>query len=196
MYTKHHTEGIVLRSFDSGESDRGYYIFTRNLGLVFARAQSVRELKSKMRFSLQELSHGNFSLVRARGTWKITNSSSVSNIYYLLANNPKKLAMFSRVFVIVRRLVRGEEKNENLYNIFSNTFLFLKRHSLSDDDIKNLETLIVLRTLNELGYLGGTKQFDYLLSSPYISDVSLGEVKRLRPRAVLEINRAFEEIQM
>ena len=44
-----HTEGIVLSSKDTKESDRYLAVFTKELGLVKATAQGIRKLESKLR---------------------------------------------------------------------------------------------------------------------------------------------------
>ena len=65
MYQKYNTEALVLGSRETGESDRVYALFTKDFGLVRARASSVRSEKSLMRYALQNYSRANVSLVRA-----------------------------------------------------------------------------------------------------------------------------------
>ena len=42
MYRIYTTEGIVLKGFATGEASKILVVFTRDLGLLYARAQSVR----------------------------------------------------------------------------------------------------------------------------------------------------------
>ena len=69
MYQKYNTEALVLGSRETGESDRVYALFTKDFGLVRARASSVRSEKSLMRYALQNYSRANVSLVRGGG-WR------------------------------------------------------------------------------------------------------------------------------
>jgi len=54
MHHIHHTEGIILESRNFGEGGKYYSIFTRDLGMVYASAQGVRKMSSKLRFILQD----------------------------------------------------------------------------------------------------------------------------------------------
>ncbi|HFC76631.1 MAG TPA: hypothetical protein ENJ27_00135 [Candidatus Moranbacteria bacterium] len=83
MHNIYNTEGIVLSSFGVGEANKFFHIFTRELGLIQATAQSVRELKSKNRYGLQDFSVSDFSLVRGRDIWRITNVLSQENLFFL-----------------------------------------------------------------------------------------------------------------
>ena len=195
-YTKYHTEGIVLKSFDVGEASRGYHIFTRDLGLVYAKAQSVRELKSKLRCNLQELSHAELSLVRAKNAWRVTHAEAKMHLFSELAKNKAKAKLARRVLKLLRRLLPPEERQEELYTMIVSGLSFIRAHSLSPAELINTEVLLVLRVLNRLGYLGGTDSLGYILASPYMNDMHVSEAGRVRSRAVYEINRALRSIDL
>ena len=196
MYTKHHTEGLVLKSFDIGEADRGYHIFTRDLGLVYAKAKSVRELRSKLRFGLQELTHADMSFVRAKDTWRITHAQAKTHLFVALTPEREKVALVRRTMKLLRRLLQGEEKDTELYDVVVKALTFLTQQDLSKENLANFEVLLVLRLLNTMGYLGEDRRFGYLLAAPYINDMHVSEAGRIRPRAVYEINRALRTIDL
>ncbi|MCI0619637.1 DNA repair protein RecO [Candidatus Wolfebacteria bacterium] len=196
MYTKYHTEGLVLKSFNLGEADRAYHIFTRDLGLVYAKAQSVRELKSKLRPNLQELSHGAFSLVRARDVWRVTHADAEAHFFSELSGDSVRMDMVRRVLKLLRRLLPQEEPYAVLYQSVVHGLLFLVRYPLRGAELENFEVLLVLRILNQLGYLGGSGAFGYVLAAPHINDMHVAEVGRVRHRAVYEINRALRSVDL
>src|SRR5665213_2708544 len=74
MYQKYHTEALVLGSRESGEADKVFALFTRDFGLVRARASSVRSESSKMRYALQKYSRASISLVRGKRGWRILDT--------------------------------------------------------------------------------------------------------------------------
>jgi len=113
MYTIYHTEGIVLGGAPVGEASKILYIFTRDFGLVSAHTRSLRELKSKLRYGLQDFSYTHIDLIRGKGGWRVTSAIPIDN----LSLAPIRIDYFeliSRVFSLVRRLVKGEECNERL----------------------------------------------------------------------------------
>src|SRR5216684_1387129 len=56
MYQKYQTESLVLGSRESGEADKVYVLYTKDFGLMRARATAVRSEKSRMRYALQNYS--------------------------------------------------------------------------------------------------------------------------------------------
>ena len=77
MYQKYNTEALILGSWESGESDRVFALFTRDFGLVRARATAVRAERSKMRYALQSYAHANVSLVRGKRGWRLAGATAL-----------------------------------------------------------------------------------------------------------------------
>ena len=111
MYQKYQTEALVLESRESGESDRAYALFTRDFGLVRARARAVRSEKSKMRYALQNLSRSHVSLVRGKRGWRLAGATAIKNAH----GDPRGVSAFARIAELTARLVQGEDTNEYLF---------------------------------------------------------------------------------
>ena len=109
------TEGFVLGSVNIGEANQYLSLFTKDLGLVKATARSVREERSKLRYSLQHFSYSSFSLVRGRNVWRITGAQEKYNIFHDCKGDKEKQQMLARLFSLLQRLLAGEEKNEHLF---------------------------------------------------------------------------------
>lgn len=195
MYTKHHTKGLILKSFDRGEADRAYALFTEKFGLVYAHAQGVRKEKSKLRGALQLLSYSDIVLVRARDRWRITDARVILNTWQALATTEKR-EVAARMCDLVRRLLGAEEAQPELFHTLAEGILFLSRTRLLQNEIESLEVLLALRILRHLGYLGESKALDHLLASPFINDILIFEAGRLRTRALSEINRSMKELPL
>src|SRR5947207_241148 len=103
------TDGFILASFDRGEANRYFHIFTRDLGMIQATAQGVRLIESKLRYSLQDYSLSHLSLVRGKDVWRITSASKLFNLHEEFGR--EQFTVFARVFSLLRRLIAGEAKN-------------------------------------------------------------------------------------
>jgi len=90
MYRTYTTEAVVLGSRDAGEANKYYFLLTRELGLIHAFAQGVRELKSKLRYSLAELSYVKVSLVRGKEKWRLTSVVPLPELDGLKNSGEKK----------------------------------------------------------------------------------------------------------
>jgi DNA repair protein RecO len=109
----HMLEGFVLDSRDHGESGRILSILTSSLGIVRVVATGVRELKSKMRGSLDTLQVVTFEYVEGREVNRLTGiheGVKFENIFSIA-----KRRVLSNIVNFVLRTVLGETSNEKLY---------------------------------------------------------------------------------
>lgn len=188
----YHTEGIILNSFDTGESNRFFYILTKDLGLLGVIAQGVRELKSKLRYSLNTLSHTHIDLVRGKEVWRATNTQNLRSFSSLL-NDKEKIALYARLSFLLRRLMPGESAHERLFEEFLSGLDFLERETLNTEELRSFETLAVLRILKELGYWGEAKKFEEFLGETQWSREELLRFSQVRIEANTYINHALRE---
>src|SRR5664279_2208052 len=114
MHHIYHTEGIILGSRNYGEAGKCYYIFTRDLGMIYASASGVRKMSSKLRFVLQDFSYIKVDLVQGRDFWRVT-SASKTNMLEQISKNKETFGVFSNIANLLKRLLAGVEPNESLF---------------------------------------------------------------------------------
>ena len=146
----YHTDCFVLSSDPRLRSSKIIRIFTKDFGLVAARAQAVREVKSKLRFHLQDLSRSDISLVRGKTGWQIVGARLKQNIYGELRREPEKLRVAVRVFSLLQRLLQGEEGNRSLFDVLTNGIGYLTSSKLSPTEVSTFEAVLVLRLFHNL----------------------------------------------
>ena len=198
MHHIYETDAFVLKNLPQGEADAFVTLFTKDLGLIRATAQGIRYEKSKLRFSMQNFSHAHVSLVRGKGVWRLTNASSIENIYSNL--NKESIEIVARVFKLLERLLVGESSDEKLFEIIFSGINFLKEKTqdknFDNEKALDIEAVIVLRILNRLGYVGGNENINFFI----INDSWEGEVfekmKKERREALLAINSGLRESQL
>lgn len=198
MYRIYHTEGMVLESRASGEASKVFSLFTKELGILHARAQSVRETRSKLRYSLQDFSLASFDLVRGKNGWRVTSAIEEEN---LAAFSPEKrkdaLGVLKRVTTLLLRLLRGEEKDALLFEVVASSFRALKNEEMSARAIKDLEALVVMRMLHRLGYWGEDAVLSPFLVLPVLAESAiLASFVPVRARAIRRINQSLRETQL
>jgi recombinational DNA repair protein (RecF pathway) len=197
MYSVTTTSGFVIESRPSGEAGKILSIFTRDLGLVRASAQGIRLEKSKLRYHAQEYSLGEFSFVRGKEVWRLTNASRAESFVHL--RQPSK-ELVARIALLLRRLLHGEEPHPELFEQAESFLFFLQEADmLSSEHMKTLESLIVYRILLALGYVGIDKKIDPRIpahgggSHPEMSVFFLDEIAGQRPSMNAHINKALKE---
>ena len=152
----HTTHGLIVASRQYHEAGKVLSIFTRELGLVFAIAEGIRLEKSKLRAFIQDYSFGIFSLVRGKELWRLTSAQELPAVQeHSVASEGEVSRMndfFARVSLLLKRFVPTQEPHPELF-IESQNFIEMNA-SMTDDQMKSLESLLVFRMMRALGYIG------------------------------------------
>jgi DNA repair protein RecO len=194
MHHIYTTKAIIIKSFPIGEANKYYFLLTEDLGFVKASAQSVRLDKSKLKGHLQDFCFVSISLVKGKDIWRITSVETIECGDFI--NDINKLIAIKNIFSLLMRLLHGEEKNEPLFYSVESFYNFLLKNKLSLENIKNLETITVLRILYHLGYF--KKSFDL---SDFVKDYELSvEILDFfddkKKMAISDINNALNETHL
>ncbi|PCI21279.1 DNA repair protein RecO [Candidatus Wolfebacteria bacterium] len=189
-----HTEGIVLSSKDTRESDRFLTVFTKELGVIRATAQGIRKLESKLRYSLQDLSYANIDFVRGREVWRVTTASKIQPLVSS-SHNTYATEVIANISRLLERLCQGEEKNELLYASVIESFLYLQDPLLTNDQAKNVELLTVLRIMYHLGYIGDIKNIEALTTLELTKNL-IERIYPARKSIAAHINKSLKETHL
>ncbi|MFA6520200.1 MAG: DNA repair protein RecO [Candidatus Paceibacterota bacterium] len=193
MHHIYHTEGIILGSRNYGEAGKYYSLFTRDLGMIYALAQGVRKMSSKLRFILQDFSYIKVDLVQGKDFWRVTSASKTSKLDKL-TKNKSTFEVVSNIANLLKRLLAGVEQNEILFTDLVNGLAILENTEKADD-LRNIEAIIVLRILNNLGYIGGNEVLQNLIKSPFEENL-IFEVSKSRTQILHQINKALKETHL
>ena len=192
MHHIYHTEGLILGSKNFGEAGKYYSIFTRDLGMVYASAQGVRKMSSKLRFILQDFAYVKIDLVQGRDFWRVTSASKM-NLLGQLTQNSQTFEVFYNIASLLKRLLAGIEPNETLFVDLVNGLAVLEKAKIGD--LRNIEAILVLRILNNLGYVGGDEKLQNLVKSPFEPDL-IFEASKSRREILNQINKALKETHL
>lgn len=146
-YETYTTEALVCGIFDRNTADRSFLLFTREAGMLYADARSVREERSRQRYALQSFSRVRVSLVKGKHSWKIGSIEPIKN-YYQEAVDKAARGSIVNVFRLLRRFVKGEEIDTNLFD-----YIIATLEELQKDQVHRSFVEVVAMT-NVLGYLG------------------------------------------
>ncbi len=193
MHHIHHTEGIILGSRNFGEAGKHYSIFTRELGMVLASAQGVRKMSSKLRFILQDFSYLKIDLVQGKDFWRVTNVSK-SNMFEQVIKDPRTFKVLANISHLLKRLLAGIEPNVILFDDLLNGLSILEK-SATKEELSNIEAIMVLRILNNLGYIGEEESIKTFIKSPFEKNLVF-EISKNRTKILSQINQALKETHL
>lgn len=194
MHHIYHTRGLILSSRNIGESNKMFSIYTREMGLVRAVAQGIRLNKSKLRFTLQDLSYINVDLVRGKEIWRITSAKHISS-FSVARGNYHSLVLIARVSKLIERLCPGEIENEDIFDDLIEALNILNNDNVSDNLRDALELHLVLRMMNNLGYIGDLGELTQYLSTSF-NNSNIESLLKERRFIINHINKALTESQL
>jgi DNA repair protein RecO len=193
MHHIYHTEGIILGSRNYGEAGKYYFLFTRDLGMIYASAQGVRKMSSKLRYVLQDFAHIKVDLVKGKDFWRVT-SASKTDCLEDICKNTGTLQVFSNISRLLKRLLAGEDPNEILFADVVNGLSVLEKAEKAED-LQHIEAILVLRILSNLGYIGGGEALENLIKSPFEENL-IFEASKSRTDMLTQINKALKETHL
>jgi DNA repair protein RecO (recombination protein O) len=184
------TPGLVIGKRGVGEANVLVSILTEDLGLVRASARSARLERSKMRYGLEPLARGRFSLVRGRHEWKLTGTHDI--LFDCLSPTISSArTQAGKIAKLLVRLMPGEEPAPLLYRTVVEGLQALARSSeksLAED----IECVLVLRMLSSLGYLPHTEALAPFVDADFFSLELSSEIAVSRSLLVRTINESLK----
>ncbi|MEK7090684.1 MAG: recombination protein O N-terminal domain-containing protein, partial [Patescibacteria group bacterium] len=126
----YHTEGIILAYYNSGEANKFLVAYTKDFGLLRIFAKSIRMAKSKLSRHAALFSHSRLSFVYGRDFLRLTDAELITSFS---PHNPSLMAA-GKISRLVVRLVNGEEKDDNLWQLLDSAFGFLREAGKIPDD--------------------------------------------------------------
>jgi len=150
VHTLYITDAIVCGSFNHNTADKNYLLFTRDMGMIFATARSVREERSKQRSALQDFSIIRVSLIKGKSGWRIGSTESLGNLF-LEAEGRLARGGVTYLVKMLRRYVQGEQAMSEVFDDLVEAMTVIAK----SDDVFNItmwQNVAMARLLHTLGY--------------------------------------------
>lgn len=179
-YKTYTTEAIVCGSRANNTSDKSFLLFTKDAGMVWASAKSVREERSKQRFALQDFGSIRVSLVRGKSGWRVGSAENQAN-YFSQAPDKLSRASVTRVVKLLRQFLHGEVAHGE---IFEDARAALSL-AAAGDFLENGENIFTLRLLYRLGYIASSPMI-----KEYLEAEDWWELPALPKTAIVSIEAA------
>ena len=190
MYSVYTTPGFIIGSRAYGEAEKIIFLFTRDFGLINVIARGIRLEKSKLRYSTQDYTFGTFSLIKGKEFWRLISVVEQEN------NSDKCLntEFVVHIALLLRRLLQGEQAEPELFSYIQKGILFSRLSpEITLEQLKTLESVIVFRILELLGYIGKDQYLEEKIKSNNFSCILMDELLDSRASINSHINKALKE---
>ncbi len=131
MFVHYRTPGIVLKKEDRGEADQFLTILTKDFGKIKVLAKSIRKIKSKLKSGVSLFSLSEIGFIQGK-RYKILTDAVSKNKFSNINDSLEKLRIATEIGEDVDSLVRGEEKEEEIWDLVLGVFEKLNNSFVSD----------------------------------------------------------------
>lgn len=185
-HTIYHTEAFVMRTRSSGEADKTFDLFTKDFGVIHAKATGIRKIESRLRFFVQDFKYIDVSLVKGKTYWRLVSARPIHEL-----NSKKSLATSSRVrsLQLLSRLAPEGEPHPALFDDLVAAYEFTSQEKLGGAIIESVEALLALKILHALGYWGEQAGHDFV-TSPFNGEV-MEKVAATKKNIIREVNKSL-----
>jgi recombinational DNA repair protein (RecF pathway) len=181
-----------MSSRNSGEADRIYWLFTKDLGIVVAKATGIRKIESRLHFFVQDFKYIEASLVKGKTFWRLISAQPVHEL-----NSKKSLSMSSRIrsLQLIQRLAPEGEPLEDLFGELVDAYTFTSTTHPKISDMQSIEALLTLKILHNLGYWGDKQSDLKFITSPF-SKEAISEISSVKSSIIKELNNSLRATQL
>jgi len=151
MFTHYRTEGFIFKKVDRGEADRIFNVYTKDFGKLELLAKAERKIKSKLRGGLELFYLSEVEFIQGK-THKTLTDSILIESFPNLKKDLKRLAIAYSVADALDNLVRGQEPDENLWQLLEETFNRLNTNNLKPVTYNLIYYYLLWNLLSILGY--------------------------------------------
>lgn len=148
-YKTYTTEALVCGTFARNTADGSFLLFTKEAGMLYASAKSVREERSRQRYALQDFSLIRVSLVKGKSGWRVGSIESNKNYYHLAPDKITRGGVVS-LFRLLRRFLKGEEPAPELFDYVIGSLEKIVTNAEKSQFLQLASSVVVLA---ELGYV-------------------------------------------
>jgi DNA repair protein RecO (recombination protein O) len=151
MTTKYKTRAFIFKKRNINESDKIFSVFSDDFGQLDIFAKAIRKINSKLRSGIDIFFLSEIEFIQGKSRKTLTDAVVIkkfNNIY----RDFKKNSMASDIAEILDNFIKGEEKDQNLFDLLNDTFYKLDNKDLKEEKYILLYYYFLWNAFSMLGY--------------------------------------------
>lgn len=151
MAVHYRTQGFVLKKNDLGEADQIFTIFTKDFGKLKILGKAIRKIKSKLRAGIGPFYLSEIEFIQGKNHKTLTDAAIITK-FENIKKDLDKLETIQRITETLDELVKGEEKDDKIWDLLSEAFEKLNNHKPQTTNYKLINYYFLWNLLSILGY--------------------------------------------
>jgi DNA repair protein RecO (recombination protein O) len=151
MALKYKTRAFIFKKNNINESDRIFSVFTYDFGRLDIFAKAIRKATSKLKSGIDIFFMSNIEFVQGKNKKTLTDSVVIEK-FDNVAHDLEKFKIANKIGEILDNFIKGEEKDEDIFNLINDTFTKLNNSKFKIQNSKLLYYYFLWNALSLLGY--------------------------------------------
>lgn len=151
MAVHYRTQGFILKKEDVREADQVFVIYTKDFGKLKIVGKAIRKIKSKLRAGADLYYLSEIEFIQGK-TYKTLTDAIVIEKFKNIRDNSEKLKIAYKIAEVADGLIRGQEKDEKIWDLLIEVFEKLNNYPLPTTNYSLVYYYFVWNLLSILGY--------------------------------------------
>ena len=151
MTTCYKSKAIIFRKNDINESDRIFSVFTEEFWRLEIFAKAIRKIHSKLRPGIDVPLLSEIEFVQGKNKKTLIDATRIEN-FINITKDPEKFKIAQKILNAANHLIKGEEKDVKIFNLFQDVLSNLNNPSIKSADSEILYYYFLWNKLALLGY--------------------------------------------
>jgi DNA repair protein RecO (recombination protein O) len=121
VVVRYRTKSFVLKKEDRGEADRFFTFYTEDFGKIKILGKAIRKINSKLRSGADLFSLSEIEFIRGKIYNTLTDAVLVKR-FENIRTSLEKIKIAYKIVGLADYLIRGEEKDERIWDLLSSIF--------------------------------------------------------------------------
>lgn len=164
MFIHYRSLGLILKKEDRGETDQLFTIYTKNFGKLEILGKAVRKISSKLKPGAEVFYLSEIEFIQGKAYKTLTDTILIDKFENLRKDyNPptassrsagplKRLRVANKISEILDNLIKGQERDEKIWQLLIEIFIKLNSPSLIADHLLLIYYYFLWNILSILGY--------------------------------------------
>jgi DNA repair protein RecO (recombination protein O) len=151
MFTHYRTLGLVFKKEDRGETDQLFTVYTKDFGKLEILGKAIRKISSKLRSGADIFYLSEIEFIQGK-VYKTLTDAILIGSFKNIKRDLGKLRVGYQIAEVLDNLVRGEEKDEEIWKLILDTFKKLDNPLLFATNYFLIRYFFIWNLFSVLGY--------------------------------------------
>jgi DNA repair protein RecO len=151
MFVNYRTQGIIIKKEDRGEANQLFTIYTKDFGKLEIFGKAIRKISSKLRAGTDVFYLTDIEFIQGKAHKTLTDAVLIEK-FEDLRKDLNKLKIAYKISEILDELIKGQEPDEEIWDLLNKAFQRLNDLKLKIKNWKLIYYYFLWNLFSLLGY--------------------------------------------